>query len=227
MRIPLLFIVLLASISSQAQFWKRLTSPGLTNAEVTKGLKEALTQGATKGANLVSKTDGYFKTPEIKIPFPKDASLVETKLRFLGMGDQVDEFVLSLNRAAEDAAKEAAPIFVSAIQKMTIDDAFAILKGEPDAATQYLKETTTPQLKEKFTPVVKNSLNKVNATKYWADLINYYNKLPFVSRVNPDLEVYATDMAIQGLFVMVAREEKLIRKDPLARTTDILKKVFK
>lgn len=227
MRIPILFLVLLTSVSCQAQFWKKLTSPGLTNAEVTKGLKEALTQGATKGANLVSKVDGYFKTPEIKIPFPKDASLVETKLRAIGMGSRVDEFVLSLNRAAEDAAKEAAPIFVSAIQKMTIDDAFAVLKGEPDAATQYLKKTTTPQLKEKFTPIVKNSLNKVDATKYWADLINYYNKLPFVSRVNPDLEVYATDMAIQGLFVMVAREEKLIRKDPVARTTDILKKVFK
>lgn len=227
MRIPLLFLVLLTAISSQAQFWKKKPSIPLTDAEVTKGLKEALTQGVTKGANLVSKLDGYFKNPDIKIPFPKDASLVETKLRFIGMGDRVDEFVLSLNRAAEDAAKEAAPIFVTAIQKMTINDAFAILKGEPDAATQYLKKTTTPQLKEKFTPIVKNSLNKVDATKYWADLINYYNKLPFVSRVNPDLEAYATDMAIQGLFVMVAREEKLIRKDPLARTTDILKKVFK
>lgn len=227
MRIPLLFLVLLTSVSSQAQFWKKLTTPGLTNEEVTKGLKEALAQGATKGANFVSKVDGYFKTPEIKIPFPKDASLVETKLRAIGMGAQVDEFVLSLNRAAEDAAKEAAPIFVSAIQKMTINDAFAILKGEPDAATQYLKKTTTPQLKEKFTPIVKTSLDKVNATKYWADLINYYNKLPFVSKVNPDLNAYATDMAIQGLFVMVAREEKLIRKDPAARTTDILKKVFK
>lgn len=227
MRIPLLFLVLLTSVSSQAQFWKKLTSPGLTNEEVTKGLKEALAQGATKGANLVSKIDGYFKNPEIKIPFPKDASLVEMKLRAIGMGAQVDEFTLSLNRAAEDAAKEAAPIFVSAIQKMTINDAFAILKGEPDAATQYLKKTTTPQLKEKFTPIVKNSLDKVNATKYWADLINYYNKLPFITKVNPDLNAYATDMAIQGLFLMVAREEKLIRKDPAARTTDILKKVFK
>ncbi len=227
MRIPLLFLVLLTTVSSQAQFWKKLSSTPLTNDEVTKGLKEALAQGATKGAGLVSKIDGYFKSPEIKIPFPKDASLVEMKLRAIGMGAQVDEFVLSLNRAAEDAAKEAAPIFVTAIQNMTIDDAFAILKGEPDAATQYLKKTTTPQLKEKFTPIVKNSLNKVNATKYWADLINYYNKLPFVSKVNPDLNAYATDMAIQGLFVMVAREEKLIRKDPVARTTDILKKVFK
>ncbi len=227
MRIPLLCLVFLTHSSCDGQFFKKLTSTPLTKDEVTKGLKEALTQGATKGTNIVSKLDGYFKNPEIKIPFPKDASLVETKLRAIGMGSKVDEFVLSLNRAAEDAAKEAAPIFVSAIQKMTIDDAFAVLKGEPDAATQYLKKTTTPQLKEKFMPIVKTSLDKVQATKYYADLINYYNKLPFVSRVNPDLNAYATDMAIQGLFVMVAKEEKNIRKDPLARTSDILKKVFK
>jgi hypothetical protein len=227
MRIPFLLLILLTAVSSHAQFWKKLSSTPLTNEEVTKGLREALTQGATKGAGLVSKIDGYFKNPEIKIPFPKDARLVETKLRAIGMGSKVDEFVLSLNRAAEDAAKEAAPIFVAAIQNMTINDAFTILKGEPDAATQYLKKTTTPRLIEKFTPIVKNSLNKVDATKYWADLINYYNKIPFVSKVNPDITAYATDMAIQGLFVMVAREEKLIRKDPAARTTDILKKVFK
>lgn len=226
MKTPLLIFLLFAVLPAEAQFWKKSTSSTPTAAEVTKALKEALQQGATKGATQVSQLDGYFKNPEIKIPFPPDVQLVETKMRALGMGKQVDEFVVSLNRAAEDAAKQAAPIFVSAIQKMTIEDAYAILKGEPDAATQYLSRTTTPQLKEKFMPIVKSSLDKVNATRYYADLIGYYNRVPFVQKVNPDLTGYATDKAIQGLFVMIAKEEKNIRKDPLARTTDLLKKVF-
>jgi hypothetical protein len=219
-------LVLIAVTSADAQFWKKSTSTTPTANEVTNALKEALKQGATKGATQVSQLDGYFKNPEIKIPFPPDVQMVESKLRALGMGKQVDEFVLSVNRAAEDAAKQAAPIFVTAIQKMTIEDAYAILKGQPDAATQYLNRTTTPQLKEKFTPIVKGSLDKVNATRYYADLIGYYNRIPFVQKVNPDLTGYATDKAIQGLFVMIAKEEKNIRKDPLARTTDLLKKVF-
>ncbi len=222
----LLIFLFFVVLSAEAQFWKKSTSTTPTAAEVTKALKEALQQGATKGASQVSQLDGYFKNAEIKIPFPPDVQLVETKMRALGMGKQVDEFVLSLNRAAEDAAKQAAPIFVSAIQKMTIEDAYAVLKGEPDAATQYLSRTTTPQLKEKFMPIVKSSLDKVNATRYYADLIGYYNRVPFVQKVNPDLTGYATDKAIQGLFVMIAKEEKNIRKDPLARTTDLLKKVF-
>jgi Protein of unknown function (DUF4197) len=222
----LLPVLLLFSCTSvDAQFWKKPTVAP-TADEVSRGLKEALIQGTTKGTSLVSKLDGYFKNPEIKIPFPPDVKIVETKMRALGMGKQVDEFVLSLNRAAEDAAKEATPIFVDAIKKMTIQDASSVLKGEPDAATQYLKRTTTPALKEKFMPVVKNSLNKVNATKYYADLVGNYNRVPFVQKVNPELSSYATDMAIQGLFIMIAKEERNIRKDPLARTTDLLKKVF-
>ena len=223
-RVACFFAFILLALNSQAQF-PDLTKQ-LTSKEVTKGLKDALIQGTTKGAKVVSQIDGYFKNPEIKIPFPKDVQLVETKLRALGMGKQVDEFILSLNRAAEDAAKQATPIFVSAIQKMTIEDAYAILKGEPDAATKYLNRTTTPQLKEKFTPVVKASLDKVNATKYYADLIGYYNRIPFIQKVNPDLTGYATDKAIDGLFVMIAKEEKNIRKETVARTTDLLKKVF-
>lgn len=220
-------LLICAAFTTEGQFFKRpaaRTAP--TESEVIKGLKEALVQGVNKGTKTVSELDGYFKNPEIKIPFPPDMQLVETKMRALGMGKQVDEFVLSLNRAAEDAAKEASPIFVSAIKKMTIEDAYAILKGEPDAATQYLQKNTTAQLKEKFTPVVKNSLNKVNATKYYSDLVGYYNRIPFVTQVDPDLSSYATDKAIQGLFIMIAKEEKNIRKDPLARTTDLLKKVF-
>lgn len=198
----------------------------LSAEEVAQGLKEALTNGASKSAELVSQNDGYFKNPEIKIPFPPDVKKVEDRLRQMGMGAEVDKFVLALNRGAEDAAKEAKPIFVGAIKQMTIDDAVGILRGQPDAATQYLKKTTTPQLKEKFKPVVQKSLNKVSATQYYGDLVGTYNKIPFVQKVNPDLNAYATDMAILGLFTMIAKEEKNIRQDPLARTTELLKKVF-
>ncbi len=207
---------------------KKVLDPSkpLTTAEVTNGLKEALVNGVSKGTNLISKLDGYYKNPEIKIPFPQDVKMVETKLRALGMGKEVDKFVVALNRGAEEAAKEAKPIFVAAIKQMTIDDAFAILKGQPDAATQYLKKTTTAQLKEKFKPIVQASLDKVQATKYYGDLVNNYNRIPFITKVNPNLNEYATDMAIQGLFTMIAKEEKSIRQDPAARTTDLLKKVF-
>ena len=174
----------------------------------------------------MSKADGYFKNPEIKIPFPPDVKRVEDQLRQIGMGGEVDKFVLSLNRGAEDAAKESKAIFVTAIKQMTIDDAFGILKGQPDAATQFLKRTTTAQLKEKFKPIVQKSLDKVNATRYYGDLVGTYNKIPLVEKVNPDLNEYATDKAIQGLFTMIAKEEKNIRQDPLARTSDLLKRVF-
>jgi hypothetical protein len=202
------------------------TPKALTKEEVANGLKEALVNGITKGTDLTSKMDGYFKNPEIKIPFPNDVKKVEDKLRQLGMGSEVDRFVLTLNRGAEEAAKEAKPIFISAIKQMSIDDAFAVLKGQPDAATQFLKRTTSAQLKEKFKPVVQTNLDKVNATKYYGDLITNYNRIPFISKVNPNLNDYATDMAIQGLFTMIAKEEKSIRQDPAARTTDLLKKVF-
>jgi hypothetical protein len=202
------------------------TPKALTKEEVANGLKEALVNGIAKGTDLTSKMDGYFKNPEIKIPFPKDVKKVEDKLRQLGMGSEVDRFVLTLNRGAEEAAKEAKPIFISAIKQMSIDDAFAVLKGQPDAATQFLKRTTSAQLKEKFKPVVQTNLDKVNATKYYGDLISNYNRIPFVSKVNPNLNEYATDMAIQGLFTMIAKEEKSIRQDPAARTSELLKKVF-
>ena len=202
------------------------TPKALTKEEVANGLKEALVNGIAKGTDLTSKMDGYFKNPEIKIPFPNDVKKVEDKLRQLGMGSEVDRFVLTLNRGAEEAAKEAKPIFISAIKQMSIDDAFAVLKGQPDAATQFLKRTTSAQLKEKFKPVVQTNLDKVNATKYYGDLISNYNRIPFVSKVNPNLNEYATDMAIQGLFTMIAKEEKSIRQDPAARTSELLKKVF-
>jgi hypothetical protein len=201
-------------------------SESLSSDEVAQGLKEALTKGVSKGSDLVSQVDGYFKNPEIKIPFPPEVKQVESRLRQIGLGDEVDRFVLTLNRGAEDAAKEAKPIFIEAVRGMTIQDAWAILKGEQDAATQYLKSSTSSLLKEKFKPIIQNSLSKVNATKYYGDLVNSYNKIPLVQKVNPDLDEYATDRAIEGLFIMIAKEEKNIRANPMARTSELLKKVF-
>jgi Protein of unknown function (DUF4197) len=205
---------------------KTLSGESLSSDEVAAGLKEALTNGVSKGSDLVSQLDGYYKNPEIKIPFPPEVKQVETRLRQIGLGSEVDKFVESLNRGAEEAAKQAKPIFVTAVKEMTIQDAWSILKGNDDAATQYLSKTTTPQLTDKFKPVIRESLNKVNATKYYSDLVNTYNKIPLVTKVNPNLDDYATQKAIAGLFVMIAKEEKNIRRDPLARTSELLKKVF-
>jgi hypothetical protein len=199
---------------------------GLSEKDAADGIKEALVKGTGEGVKLVSNVDGYFRNPEIKIPFPKEAKEAETKLRAIGMGKQVDKFILSINRAAEDAAKEAKPIFVTAITSMTISDAINIVKGNNDAATKYLQRTTSSQLNAKFQPVIKTSLDKVDATKYWGDLIRAYNKIPMVKKMNPNLAEYVTSKAIDGLFIMIAKEELKIRKDPLARTTELLKKVF-
>lgn len=198
----------------------------LTTAEVAEGLKEALIKGISTGSDQASQLDGFFKNPQIKIPFPPDIKRVEDRLRQMGLGGEVDKFVMTLNRGAEDAAREAKPIFISAIRQMTIQDAWNILKGDDNAATEYLKRTTSTQLYEKFQPVIANSLNKVNATKYYGDLVGTYNKIPLVEKVNPDLNDYATNKAMDGLFLLIAGEEKKIREDPLARTSDLLKKVF-
>jgi hypothetical protein len=205
---------------------KTTTGTGLSTEEVAKGLKEALSVGASKGSDIASALDGYYKNTAIKIPFPPEVKQVETKLRQIGLGSEVDKFIVSLNRAAEDAAKQAKPVFVNAITSMTIQDAFGILKGEKDAATQYLKRTTTTQLTTSFKPVIQSSLEKVNATKYYRDLVTQYNRLPLVTKVSPNLDEYATQKAIDGLFYLVAQEEANIRNNPVARTSDILKKVF-
>jgi hypothetical protein len=225
----LAFVLTITSLSAQISLKKlknAIKGESVTTEEVAEGLKEALTNGVSKGSDLASKLDGYYKNPEIKIPFPPDVKHVETKLRQIGMGAQVDKFIESLNRGAEDAAKESKPIFVSAVKQMTIQDAWSILKGEQDAATQYLKKTTTGQLTDKFMPIVHASLEKVNATKHYAELVTAYNKIPLVQKVNPDLDQYATGKAIDGLFILVAKEEKNIRTNPVARTSDLLKKVF-
>ncbi len=224
--------VYILSFGSQAQFLQDAMKiidqgkGGLTEKDAVEGIKEALVKGTGESVALVSKLNGYFSNPEIKIPFPENARTIESKLRAIGLGNKVDEVILTLNRAAEDAAKSAQSIFVSAITGMNISDALQIVRGNNNAATQYLAKTTTPELKAKFNPVIKSSLDKVDATRLWAELITAYNQIPFVTRQNPDLTGYVTDKAISGLFTMIAKEELKIRQNPAARTTELLKKVF-
>jgi hypothetical protein len=203
------------------------TNPNnLSNDEIIKGLKEALTVGTNNSTTSASKLDGFNKNTAIKVLFPPEAKEMETKLRALGMGKQCDKFIETLNRGAEEASKSAAPIFIDAVKTLTISDGLKILNGENNAATLFLKNGTTPQLTTAFLPIVKKSREKVNITKYWTPLTKAYNKIPGVKKVNPDLNAYVTEKAIGGLFVLIADEELKIRKDPAARISDILKKVF-
>jgi hypothetical protein len=198
----------------------------LSKDEIIEGLKEALTVGSNNASKTAAAVDGYYKNPKLYIPFPSEAKKMEQMLRNIGQEKLVNDFLLSLNRAAEDAAKESAPIFVNAVKGMSIADGLSILNGKDDAATQYLKQNTQASLLEKFKPIVENSLQKVSATKYWEQLVVAYNKIPMVEKMNPKLSEYATQKAIDGLFIVVAEEELQIRKNPAARVSDILKKVF-
>lgn len=198
-----------------------------TSLEISAGLKQALEFGTSAGADQLSAKDGFFGNLAIKILFPPEAQKVEKTLRGLGLNSLADNVILSINRAAEDAAKEAKPIFISAIKQMTIADATNILlSGNKDAATQYFKRVTTAQLMEKFRPVITNSLGKVGATRYWADAASAYNKIPLVKPINTDLSSYVAQKAIDGMFIQVAQEELKIRDNISARSTSLLQKVF-
>lgn len=196
------------------------------NDQIIKGVKEALSIGSKNASSSASKSDGFFKNPLIKIPFPAEAKIVETKARQFGMGSEVDKFVKNLNRAAEEASKEAVPIFVNAVKTMSITDGLSILKGGDNAATNFLKTKTSTELTTKFSPIVKNAINKVQLTKYWNPLIRKYNMIPGIKKMNPDLDKYVTEKALEGLFKLIAQEEVKIRKDPMAQVTDLLKNVF-
>ena len=198
-----------------------------TNTEITAGLREALEIGAKTATGKLSLTDGFFGNALVKVLMPPEAAKVENALRSIGMGSYVDKAILSMNRAAEDASNQALPIFVNAIKAMTIQDALGILKGNNDAATQYLKSKTTAQLTAAFKPAINASLEKVNATKYWAEVFDIYNALPTTfNKVNPDLSAYVTERELSGIFFMGAVQEAKIRMNPAERVTDILKKVF-
>ncbi len=200
---------------------------GISENEAGQGIKEALTQGVTNAVLNLNKTDGFFGSEIYKMLLPPDAKKIETTLRKAGMGAQVDKAILSINRGAEDAVAYAKPIFIDAIKEMTITDALNIVRGGKDAATQYFKQKTTEKLVAAFTSPVQSSLDKVEATKYYGDIVNTYNNFPTTfKKVNPDLTSFVVGKAVDALFDQVAKEEANIRANPAARATDILKKVF-
>jgi hypothetical protein len=197
-----------------------------SSLEIGTALKRALEQGTAKSVSQLSAVDGFFGNATVKILFPPQAQKAEATLRRLGMNQLCDNVILSLNRAAEDAAKEAAPIFINAIKQMTLQDVTNILLGSPDAATQYFRRTTTIDLAAKFKPVIQVSLDKVGATRFYGDAARAYNKVPFVTKLNPDIADYATQKAIEGLFIQIAVEELNIRQSIGARPTPLMQKVF-
>ncbi len=232
-----LSLAILICLAVPAISWSQITLPkilsnkksstGITETEAGQGIKDALLQGVTNAVLNLNKTDGFFGSEFYKMLLPPDAKKVENTLRGIGMGAQVDKAILSINRGAEDAVGYAKPIFVDAIKQMTLTDALNIVKGPKDAATSYFKTKTREKLIAAFSPSVKTSLDKVNATKYYSDIVTTYNKLPTTfNKVNPDLPSYVVEKAVEALFDQVAKEEANIRANPLARTTDILKKVF-
>lgn len=203
------------------------TVGNLSNSEIVSGLKEALNVGTKNASSKLSNVNGYFGNQLIKILMPPEAKKIESTLRAVGMGNVVDKAIMSMNRAAEDAATKSVPIFVNAITSMSIQDGLSILKGGNGAATNFLKAKTTASLTTAFRPVINNSLGKVGATRYWSEMVTVYNKLPTVrQKLNPDLAAYVTERALNGLFVTITEEENKIRSNPGARVTDLLKKVF-
>lgn len=200
---------------------------GVTENEAGQGIKEALSKGVVNAVLNLNKTDGFFGSQLYKVLLPPDAKKVESTLRNMGMGAQVDKAVLAINRGAEDAVGFAKPIFLDAIKEMTLTDALNILKGPKDGATNYFKQKTQQKLIEAFTPSVKSSLEKTDATKYYGDIVTTYNKLPTtLKKANPDLTSYVVGKAVDALFDQVAQEEANIRSNPAARTSEMLKKVF-
>jgi hypothetical protein len=237
--IRLKFIVLVSflgvSTSSFAQFGKLLdkakavaagNTTSLNPSDIATALKQALEQGTSKSADLLSKENGFFGNDAVKILFPPEALKAEATLRKLGLDKMCDDAILSFNRAAEDAAKQAKPIFISAVKNMTVTDAKNILMGSNDAATNYFKINTTDSLNKVFDPIVEKSIEKVGATKFYSNVVDHYNKVPFVNKINPDLKAYVTQKAIDGLFKEIAQEELKIRENPAFRTTELMQKVF-
>lgn len=228
-RILLLTCIIFAFSSCEvmSQLPKLPGGNGVTEAEAGQGIKEALGQGLTRAVSFLNKTDGFFGNQFYKILLPPEAQKVENTMRRIGLGKQVDRAILQINRGAEDAVGFATPIFVNAIKEMSITDAINIIRGPKDGATNYFKQKTTAALIQAFTPVVKNSLDKVEATKYYDDLVNSYNKFPTTrNKLNPDLTAYVVGKAVDALFDQIAKEEMEIRANPVKRTTDLMKKVF-
>ncbi|CAC9976774.1 DUF4197 domain-containing protein [Flavobacterium sp. WLB] len=227
-------LVVTFSLTSCAQVQQTLNQlpqissqiPGVGGVDIASGLKEALNKGITQQVSKLTAVDGFYKNEAVKILMPEELQKVDATLRKIGLGSLADEGIKVLNRAAEDAVKEATPIFVSAVKNMSFTDAKNILLGNDSAATSYLQGTTTTALYGKFNPVIKSSFEKVGADVVWTKIINKYNTIPLVKKVNPDLTDYTTNQALAGVFKMIAVEEKDIRNNISARTTPLLKSVF-
>jgi hypothetical protein len=223
-------LLLATDASSQIRLpdWLRKVAPqALTEADATHGIREALTQGVAKAVLNLHRTDGFFGSEFYKLLLPDDARKAETALRRFGFGSQVDKAVLAMNRGAEDAVGVATPIFTNAVKEMTVQDALGIVRGRNDAATQYFKQKTSAQLLTAFAPSIKTSLDRTQATRYYGDLANSYNRIPLTpGQIDPDLTSYVVGKAVDALFDQIAKEEMNIRANPAARTTDILRKVF-
>jgi len=226
-----IIIVLVAvSLSSCAEMQQVMNqfpqTQGIGGLDIAGGLKEALNNGISKQVTKLTETDGFFRNEAVKILLPDELRKVDTGLRRIGLSSLADEGLKVLNRAAEDAVKEATPIFVDAVRNMTFNDARTILMGNQSSATTYLQNSTTTALYGKFNPVIKNSFTKVGADRVWNNIITKYNSIPLVNKVNPDLTDYVTNQALNGVFKMVAVEEKNIRTDLSARTSLLLQRVF-
>lgn len=213
-------------ILNQIELPEGATTPALTEQEVANGLKEALSIGTDKAVKHLAEKNAIYGNPQLRIPFPEDAKIVEEKLRQLGMDQLVDNFIKKMNRGAEEAMVKAKPVFINAIKQMTIQDAWNILKGPDDAATQYFKQKTSDQLYQLFKPKMTETLDQMQVTDLWNKVMTKYNKLPFQQKVNADLPDYLTRQAMDRLFIVIAQEELQIREDPVARVTELLKKVF-
>jgi len=230
----ILLLAVAFSLNSCAQVQQTLNQlpqissqiPGIGGTDISAGLKEALNKGITQQVSKLTAVDGFYKNEAVKILMPAELQKVDATLRKIGLSSLADEGIKVLNRAAEDAVKEATPIFVSAVKNMSFTDAKNILLGNDSAATSYLQGSTTSALYGKFNPVIKSSFEKVGADVVWTKIINKYNTIPLVKKVNPDLTDYTTNQALAGVFKMIAVEEKEIRNNISARTTPLLKSVF-
>lgn len=198
----------------------------LSQADIGNGLRQALDKGIQNQVSKLTSKDGFYRNELVKILLPKELQKIDKGLRQIGLGSLADEGLRAINRTAEDAVKTATPIFVNAVKEITFNDAKNILLGDDKSATNYLQGKTTQALYSQFNPVIKNSFSKVGADQIWANLINKYNSIPFVNKVNPDLTDYVTNQALKGVFTMIAVEEKGIRNKIGLRTTDLLRRVF-
>lgn len=226
----ILVVMIAVSLSSCAEMQQVLNqlpqTQGIGGVDIAGGLKEALNNGISKQVTKLTATDGFYKNEAVKILLPEELRKVDSGLRRIGLSSLADEGLKVLNRAAEDAVKEATPIFVDAVRNMTFTDAKSILMGNQSSATTYLQNSTSTALYGKFNPVIKNSFSKVGADKVWSNIITKYNSIPLVNKVNPDLTDYVTNQAMNGVFKMVAVEEKNIRTNLSSRTSVLLQKVF-